>query len=134
MARHARASSRRWAALEPQILAVELARARADVAAIFAGVMAPLQTDARPVAAQATGYVQRVADGSADAAVLHALGYHDAAALHAKVVALIHAAQTMSARGHARLNALLPTPIEDAPRAASAPMSVWIACCVCCTA
>jgi len=101
---------------EPQILAVELARARADVAAIFAEVMAPLQTDARPVAAQATGYVQRVADGSADAAVLHALGYHDAAALHAKVVALIHAAQTMSARGHARLNALLPTLIEEAAR------------------
>jgi len=97
-----------------EALMVELARARADVAAIFAEVMAPLQADARPAAAEATIYVQRVAEGSADAAALQALGYRDAATLHAKVATLLHAAQTMSARGHARLNALLPTLIEEA--------------------
>jgi len=97
-----------------EALMAELARARADVAAIFAEVMAPLQADTRPAAAEALGYVQRVAGGSADAAALQALGYRDAATLHAKVATLIHAAQTMSARGHARLNALLPTLIEEA--------------------
>jgi glutamate-ammonia-ligase adenylyltransferase len=99
-----------------EALDAELARARADVAAIFAEVMAPLQADERSVVVAATSYVQRIADGGADAAMLRALGYRDAEALHAKVAALIQAARTMSARGHARLDALLPILVDEAAR------------------
>jgi glutamate-ammonia-ligase adenylyltransferase len=98
------------------MLDAELALARADVAAIFAEVMAPLQADERPAAAAAASYVQRIAAGGADAAMLQALGYKDVAALHAKVAALVQAARTMSARGHARLDALLPVLIDEAAR------------------
>ena len=97
-------------------LETELARARADVAAIFTEVMAPLQADERPQTAAAATYSQRVAEGKADASMLQALGYKDAEALHAKVVALVHASRTMSARGHARLGALLPILIDEAAR------------------
>ncbi|MFT3790216.1 MAG: bifunctional [glutamate--ammonia ligase]-adenylyl-L-tyrosine phosphorylase/[glutamate--ammonia-ligase] adenylyltransferase [Rudaea sp.] len=94
----------------------ELAQARADVGAIFAEVMAPLQVDARPAALAAESYVQRVAGNGADATMLRALGYGDAEPLHAKVVALVQAARTMSARGHARLDALLPVLLDEAAR------------------
>ncbi len=97
-------------------LETALVRARADVSAIFAEVMAPLQADEKPVTAGATDYVQRIADGSADAAMLESLGYKDAASLHAKVAALVRTSRTMSARGHARLGALLPILIDEAAR------------------
>lgn len=99
-----------------EALEADLARARADVAAIFAEVMAPLQAEERPLVAAAASYVRRVAEGAADASMLQALGYKDAEALHAKIVALVHTARTMSARGHARLDALLPILIDEAVR------------------
>ncbi|MBS0589306.1 MAG: bifunctional [glutamate--ammonia ligase]-adenylyl-L-tyrosine phosphorylase/[glutamate--ammonia-ligase] adenylyltransferase [Proteobacteria bacterium] len=93
-----------------------LARARADVGTIFAETMAPLRVDARPLAAAAGTYVQRIAEDGAEAAMLQALGYRNADDLHAKVVALTQAARTMSSRGHARLDALLPVLIDEAAR------------------
>lgn len=97
-------------------LEADLARARADVSAIFAEIMAPLQADGQPVAAAAATYSRRVAEGSAEAAMLRALGYRDAETLHARLLALVQASRTMSARGHARLETLLPVLIDEAAR------------------
>ncbi len=94
----------------------ELARARADVSEIFAEVMAPLQLGDRADVRAAADYCQRVATGAGNAGMLVTLGYTNGADLHGKVAALLGSAgvRAMSARGRARLDALLPVLLDEA--------------------
>ncbi|HEY8010499.1 MAG TPA: bifunctional [glutamate--ammonia ligase]-adenylyl-L-tyrosine phosphorylase/[glutamate--ammonia-ligase] adenylyltransferase [Rudaea sp.] len=98
-----------------------IAHARDEVSAIFAEVMAPLQSADRGDTRAAVEYCQRVAAGGGDAQTLGALGYTDVAGLHAKVVGLLGSAgvRAMSARGRARLDALLPALLDEAARSAA---------------
>jgi glutamate-ammonia-ligase adenylyltransferase len=68
--------------------------------------------------AAASAYCEAVAAGSAGAGSLAILGYTDAPALHTKVAALLAGAnvRAMSARGRARLDALMPALLDEAAR------------------
>jgi [glutamine synthetase] adenylyltransferase / [glutamine synthetase]-adenylyl-L-tyrosine phosphorylase len=99
-------------------LETEIAHARAEVSSIFKDAMAPLQITENGDAAAASVYCHAVVAGTAHAESLAILGYTDAPALHAKVAALLVGAnvRAMSARGRARLDALLPALLDEAAR------------------
>ena len=94
----------------------DVARARADVSAIFAEVMAPLQVGERRDVAAAAAYCQAIAAGAGDAQALRQLGYGDAVELHAKIAGLLNSAavRAMSPRGRTRLDAILPVLLDEA--------------------
>jgi [glutamine synthetase] adenylyltransferase / [glutamine synthetase]-adenylyl-L-tyrosine phosphorylase len=98
-----------------------VAATRTCVAAIFADVMAPLQTGAREESAVATAYCRAVAAGGGDAQALLALGFHEVAQLHAKIAALLASAnvRAMPERARARLDGLLPVLLDETGRSAS---------------
>jgi glutamate-ammonia-ligase adenylyltransferase len=116
MARDRIAATLRYA--DVALLETDIAHAREEVSEIFAEVMVPLQLDDRSEARVAADYCQRVAAGGGDGEMLAALGYADGAGLHAKVAGLLGGAgvRAMSARGRARLNALLPALLDEAAR------------------
>jgi glutamate-ammonia-ligase adenylyltransferase len=94
----------------------EIARARADVAQIFAEVMAPLQVGERRDVAAAAAYCQAIAAGAGEAQALRELGYANAPDLHTKIAALLNssAVRAMSPRGRTRLDAILPVLLDEA--------------------
>jgi len=98
-----------------------IAATRASVSAIFAEVMAPLQTDAREEAAAAAAYCRAAAAGGGEAKSLLAFGFRDVAPLHAKIGALLSSAgvRAMAERARARLDGLLPVLLDETGRSAS---------------
>ncbi len=95
-----------------------LAEMRADVARIFAEVMAPLQASTREDTAVATAYCRAVTAGAGDAQALLALGFREVAEVHARFVALLGSAgvRAMPERARARLDGLLPALLDEAGR------------------
>ena len=103
-------------------LAAELTRVRAMVAEEFFALLAPAVPAKRASSGAAAMYWQRLASGEAQATQLSALGFGDAARLHAQLLSLRDspAARALSAHAQGRFERLLPH-LLDAAAASVAP-------------